>query len=245
MNSEIIKTLKNLGFTEYEAKAYLALLEKSPLTGYGVALNSGVPRSKIYEVLDGLVQSGEVITSYGAPVLYAPLPPKELIEHRRKKTESDFDAAKASLEHFTTNIEVKDNIWNIAGRDEIMNKANDIIKNATEEVLITIWEEDAIHMIPVLNETIKRGVNVQVVVYGDIKLDSAKVIKYPIENMGVEDKETRCMAVCADKKEAIEGIISLENESLAASSMHPGLVIPVYEHIKRSMMMADIFMIDG
>ncbi|MFF2857390.1 helix-turn-helix domain-containing protein, partial [Peribacillus sp. NPDC058002] len=44
MKENILDTLKNLNFTEYEAKAYLALLEESPLTGYAVAKNSGVPR---------------------------------------------------------------------------------------------------------------------------------------------------------------------------------------------------------
>ncbi len=52
MKETILETLKNLNFTEYEAKAYLALLEESPLTGYAVAKNSGVPRSRIYEILD-------------------------------------------------------------------------------------------------------------------------------------------------------------------------------------------------
>ncbi len=37
MKENILETLKNLNFTEYEAKAYLTLLEESPLTGYAVA----------------------------------------------------------------------------------------------------------------------------------------------------------------------------------------------------------------
>ncbi len=55
MKENMLDILKNLNFTEYESKAYLALLQESPLTGYAVAKKSGVPRSKIYEVLESLV----------------------------------------------------------------------------------------------------------------------------------------------------------------------------------------------
>jgi sugar-specific transcriptional regulator TrmB len=71
----MIADLQPLGFTEYEAKAYLALLEKAPLTGYAVASGSGVPRSRIYEVLAGLVRQGAVVQSHGEPARYAPCRP--------------------------------------------------------------------------------------------------------------------------------------------------------------------------
>jgi len=136
MKSEIITTLKNLGFTEYEAKAYIALLEKSPLSGYGVALNSGVPRSKIYEVLDGMAQNGEVMVSYGAPVLYSPLEPKELIDRRRNKSKEIYDIAYNSLENFSAMPENRDNIWNISGSEDIINKAKQLISQTKEELLV-------------------------------------------------------------------------------------------------------------
>lgn len=43
MKENMLDILKNLNFTEYESKAYLALLQESPLTGYAVAKKSGVP----------------------------------------------------------------------------------------------------------------------------------------------------------------------------------------------------------
>ena len=48
---EIIKELQKLGFSQYECKAYIGLLKHSPVTGYEVSKQTGVPRSMIYEVL--------------------------------------------------------------------------------------------------------------------------------------------------------------------------------------------------
>lgn len=43
MKENMLDILKNLNFTEYESKAYLALLQESPLTGYAVAKKSRCP----------------------------------------------------------------------------------------------------------------------------------------------------------------------------------------------------------
>lgn len=48
MKETILETLKNLNFTEYEAKAYLTLLEESPLTGYAAAKKIPVYRVQKY-----------------------------------------------------------------------------------------------------------------------------------------------------------------------------------------------------
>ena len=46
----IMNNMKQLGFSEYECKAYLKLLEIFPLTGYTLSKNLGVPRSRIYVI---------------------------------------------------------------------------------------------------------------------------------------------------------------------------------------------------
>ena len=45
--SIIAENLAQFGFSQYESKAYIALIKKSPVTGYELAKNSGVPPSKI------------------------------------------------------------------------------------------------------------------------------------------------------------------------------------------------------
>lgn len=50
--------LQALGFSPYEAKAYLALLRGGRQKGYEVAKGSGVPRSMVYQALERLVSRG-------------------------------------------------------------------------------------------------------------------------------------------------------------------------------------------
>ena len=52
----LILLLQNIGFSQYEARAYLALLQQSSVTGYELAKNSGIPASKIYQILNRLIE---------------------------------------------------------------------------------------------------------------------------------------------------------------------------------------------
>lgn len=60
MTTTAVNQLEAIGFTEYEARAYLLLLREGPQTGYHVAKVSGIPRPNIYPVLSRLVERGAV-----------------------------------------------------------------------------------------------------------------------------------------------------------------------------------------
>jgi sugar-specific transcriptional regulator TrmB len=75
---DIVASLQRLGFGEYEAKAYIALLQRSPLTGYELAKVSGLPRANVYAVLPKLEEKGAVLrVDTPAGPRYSPVPPLE------------------------------------------------------------------------------------------------------------------------------------------------------------------------
>lgn len=60
MNESLIKQLKNFGFSDKEARVYLALVEKGPATVFEIAKSSEVNRSSAYVVLESLKKKGFV-----------------------------------------------------------------------------------------------------------------------------------------------------------------------------------------
>jgi HTH-type transcriptional regulator, sugar sensing transcriptional regulator len=52
--ADFVALLQELGFGEYEARAYYELLQHNPLRGYQLAKVSGIPRPHIYSVLEVL-----------------------------------------------------------------------------------------------------------------------------------------------------------------------------------------------
>ena len=59
--------LLNLGLNRYEAGAYVALTRRGRATGAEVARIAGLPRQRIYDVLDGLVGRGLATVEPGRP----------------------------------------------------------------------------------------------------------------------------------------------------------------------------------
>ncbi len=54
----VIGNLRKLGLTEYESRVYLTLLKENFSSASLVARKSGVPRTKIYGVLESLRDKG-------------------------------------------------------------------------------------------------------------------------------------------------------------------------------------------
>ncbi|MFS0577089.1 TrmB family transcriptional regulator [Sporosarcina sp. 179-K 3D1 HS] len=231
MSTETIHVLKDLNFTEYEAKAYLALLEKSPLSGYAISLSSGVPRSKIYEVLAGLVDRGEVMMSHENPVLYSPLPPNELIALRKRKAEVSFDVAEKALEHYSFVSLNRGNIWNISGNEAVVSRAKEVIKHAKERILLEIWKEDAEEIKEELREAHDRGVEILIVSYGEIDFDFGQMYPHDASEEITKEYGGRWIILSADDREVLAGIVSLGENSRAAWTTHPSLVMPITEVI--------------
>lgn len=139
---DIIKILKDVNFIEYEVKVYLVLLEKFFFLGYVILLNSGVFRFKIYEVLGGLVDWGEIMVSYENFVLYILLFFNELINLKKCKVEFLLEVVEEVFENYFYVFLNRENIWNIIGYEFILNCIKEVIKEVIGCILLEIWLED-------------------------------------------------------------------------------------------------------
>jgi len=66
----VVEKLQRIGLTEYEAKAYLSLLTNHVNSAAKLSEKSGVPRTKIYQVLESLERKGWIMIYSGIPLLF-------------------------------------------------------------------------------------------------------------------------------------------------------------------------------
>lgn len=85
----VVEKLRRIGLTVYEAKTYLCLLKDHLNTASMISEKSGVPRTKIYSVLESLARKGWIKVYSGVPLLFKAISPCEVFE-RIKKDYSDF-----------------------------------------------------------------------------------------------------------------------------------------------------------
>lgn len=240
MDKAPLRSIQDLGFTEYEAKVYLALLDEAPVSGYKVAQTSGVPRSKVYEVLEGLAKRGVVLVNRGNPVQYAPLPPKELVARRRKEMEASIESAEEILERYAASTDSRQAIWDIVGREEILERAREAAGRAERSILLEVWEEDAPEIRDALAAAADRGVDVGVVAYGEPDYTFARVYHHDLVDEVTRGLGARWIVISIDMQEIVTGVVSMEGESRAAWTSHPGLVVPAAELIKHDIYIQEI-----
>jgi len=57
-DTTFLENFKKLGLNDYEARGYLALMERSSLTATQISAVSGIPRTKVYDVTESLMKKG-------------------------------------------------------------------------------------------------------------------------------------------------------------------------------------------
>lgn len=87
---ELLKQIKSaFRLNIYETKVWLALLSKGIATAGEIAEISNVPRSRTYDVLEGLEKQGFAIMKLGKPVKYIAVSPSVVIERLKNNLLND------------------------------------------------------------------------------------------------------------------------------------------------------------
>ena len=202
--TRIEEKLKQLGFTSYEAKAYLALLKMNPATRYELSKNSGVPRSAIYDIIRKLETSGAVNALYTKPEKYVPLPPAQLIDLLQRQYLGKLQEAKDSLQSFKTELE-PGHLWNIVGYENMLHKARELICKAQHSIYISLWEREANILEPELQRAQQRGIEIIAFSFTPLKIASKRVFTYNIPEKELKRIWDRKIILVIDKSELLMG----------------------------------------
>ena len=136
----VVEKLQRIGLTEYEAKAYLTLLRDHLNSASKLSEKSGVPRTKIYSVLESLEQKGWIRIYSGIPLLFRAVEPREVFKKVKKDYEEFLGSIQTTLKEEVREMKEKFMILKfdvgLESLKEEMRKAKTIwINNATTDFL--------------------------------------------------------------------------------------------------------------
>ena len=137
---ENISVLKGIGLTMYEAEAYVTLTSLISSNATEIAEKSGIPRSKIYDVLKSLVKKNYVEVEDGRPLTYNVKSPVEVLSREKERLDNEIDDTITRLTYIYENgmSQVQAPIWRIYGVDKIISQELEIIKRARNTVNMRI-----------------------------------------------------------------------------------------------------------
>ena len=91
MAAEPTALLEQLGLTEYEQQALAELLTLGRTTAPNLAEATGIPKARIYGVLDALADRGFIKVVPGRPKEYQPKPPEEILDRAVENRRQEFE----------------------------------------------------------------------------------------------------------------------------------------------------------
>jgi sugar-specific transcriptional regulator TrmB len=162
----VIEELGRLGFSQYESKAYVGLLTRSPVTGYELAKRSGIPRSMVYETLGKLVDRGAAHLVPSEPVMYAPVPAAVLLERYRQRNEETFGYLQRELGAIEKSPEM-DVVAHVRGEVQINTEIVSIVDQARSELWLALWAPQVELLRQPVARALERNVTVFSVLFGD------------------------------------------------------------------------------
>lgn len=237
----IIAKLSEIGLSEYEAKAYLALLRSNPSTAYEIAKESGIPTSKIYQVIHKLVEKGICLLSEenSKTKRYVPIQPDEFLNRHKSTVETLVDSLKEEFSSLD-GPQNASHIWNISDYDHLIDKAQRMIHRAHSVLLVSLWKEDLAVLEPALHRADERGVQIALVHFGLPEQEVGQVYYHPIEDTLYAEKGGRGFVLVADSQEVLIGTISYEGKTEGAWSQNKGFVMIAEDYVKHDVYITKI-----
>ena len=164
-DGDLRSDLQSLGFSEHEARAYLALYKSQPATAYEVAKFAGLPKANAYSVLESLSNKEAAQPISEGPVRDIAVAPNILFERianattrRCAKLIEAIPAAAPSGD--------RGYVWSVTGEDATRAKIESMIDGATSHIWLKTSDASLEPHREALRRAADRGVAVIIILFG-------------------------------------------------------------------------------
>jgi|TARA_Y100000310_G_scaffold186388_1_gene186531 sugar-specific transcriptional regulator TrmB len=178
----------------YEIKIWTSLLSKGIAAASELAEISGVPRSRCYDVLEGLEKKGFIIMKIGKPIKYIAVQPNAVVEREKKRLREEAEQQmqivdkleetdifkELELLHKTgiKKVDVENITDSVVGRNNVNRFLKDMLLRAKKNATIATNEEGIKYKTKVLRK-----------VKDDLARKKVKVKFYTNANVDLKDVE--------------------------------------------------------
>lgn len=229
----LVASLIRLGFTQYEAQAYAALVGQAALTGAEVGRRAGMPPSKVYENLARLEARGAVLVNRSEPVRYSAIPHTALLKELRERFDADVTAAERAIEQLPMDQE-PGLVWSLSGRAAIVQSIARTVETAQRTLYAGLWDEELDELGPLLEAASARGVETHVAIYGTRTLAGPHT--YDMAECGASARlrlsGRRLAVVVADDTDAVVAEFGDRSADQATLTTNPVIALLAVEYVK-------------
>jgi sugar-specific transcriptional regulator TrmB len=219
MNETLILDLISLGFTEYEAKVYIALLGDHPSTGYHISKKAGIPRSMVYEALGRLSGRGAVLQAgEDRATHYRPLPPEILLDRYMHEQERRVIHLRKYLKNLYVDKK-EERLWSIRGEETIIAYASRMLQKAEDEISLVLADPHLEILSGDICEAYEKGALISALLTGDKELACGEVARHPPLESELQQL-SGMLIVVVDQEEALIASSNGERTATITNNRH-------------------------
>lgn len=160
MKEALLDKLQKFGLNLYEAKAYAGLLKTGTANAYKISKESGIPRARIYDVLESITNQGLAMVEESSEnvKIYTPVPSKIFLDRIKKEWENDFEEVTTDLQELEIEEKKQDiYVFTVKGKENITAYCNRLLQEANNYVLVSMWDQMYGLLLPELEKCADRG----------------------------------------------------------------------------------------
>lgn len=164
----LVFRLNELGFSKYEAQAYVGMIGEESVTGYALSNRTGIPQPKAYETLRRLAERGAAVKVSDGPARYAAVPTERLLEQLDSQFRERLEGAQADFREVRTagSHEWQEPIVRMDGYDAVRTRAERMINGAEAKLYVSGWSQHLGDLSEPLRDADHRGVELIVLCFG-------------------------------------------------------------------------------
>ncbi len=141
---EAIDVLQQLGLKEYEARCFVGLTRLPSGTAKRLSEITDVPRTRVYDAVRVLEAQGLVEIQHTNPQRFRAVSMEEATQTLRDRYEDRVERLRAALEEVdevdgTDGTSVQE-VWSLANRTAVENRAETLLAEATKEVVLVVGD---------------------------------------------------------------------------------------------------------
>ena len=175
---ESVQVLTNLGFTNLEAEIYISLLQQQHATGYQVAKAIRKPTANVYKALLSLETKGAVFVEETEKKIFKAVSVSELLSQLNKQFQQHKNIAEETLNQLVTS-QHDDKVYQLATAAQTMERCRQMLAECQAIAVIDAFPTVLTHLLPEIQNTIKRDVKVAINLYRDMDIPGARCCRRP------------------------------------------------------------------
>jgi sugar-specific transcriptional regulator TrmB len=241
-----VEQLAELGFSHYEARAYVGLLGAEAMTGYALANRTGIPQPKVYETLRRLEDKQAVVRVGDDPARFVAIPAEQLLAAVDARFRARMAGTKESLAeidqrsaHLRAHV-----LPALADWESIATRAAEMLARAGRHVYLSTHADQLARLAADIADAQARGVQFDLLCFGasPVTIERGRQLQHASTDGAVyRHHQARHLAVVVDSADALWALAPNGDDWDAAVAADPLFTALVKGYIRHDLYVQQIY----